>query len=186
NKISSKRKSFQDLELGEVFLQKYKGAKSIKIRVKAKKQIKVSLPFFMKFDDAIKFVEEKKAWIEEIQDLIPVKNFDPEEEKLLRRKAHAYLPFRLKTLSEKHNLPFKRLSIRASKTRWGSCSSAKNINLSIYLMKLPEHLIDYVILHELAHTIHQNHSKSFWQALSSLLGQEAKLVDKELKVHRIS
>jgi predicted metal-dependent hydrolase len=181
----SLKKTITHLQLGEIFLQKYRGAKSIKIRVKAKKQVKVSLPFFMKFDDAIKFVEEKKAWIEEIQDLIPAKNFDPEEDKLLRRKAHAYLPFKLKQLSEKHNLPYKRLSIRASKTRWGSCSSAKNINLSFYLMKLPEHLIDYVILHELAHTIHQNHSKAFWQALSALLGQEAKLVDRELKVHRI-
>ncbi len=71
----------------------------------------------------------------------------------LRNQAKAMLPSRLHTLSCRHGLPYQRVKINASSGRWGSCSSTQSINLSLYLMLLPSHLIDYVLLHELAHTI---------------------------------
>ncbi len=105
-------------------------------------------------------------------------------EAALRREAHSYLPQRLKELAEKHQLKYKGLAIRNTKTRWGSCSHENNINLCIHLMKLPDELIDYVILHELTHTVHKNHSPRFWAKLSELLGQNAKTIDKKLKKYR--
>lgn len=101
-----------------------------------------------------------------------------------RMEAHAYLPLRLKELAQEKGLTYKKLSIRRTLTRWGSCSSINNLNLSIYLMKLPNELIDYIILHELAHTKVKNHSTQFWVYLDSLTGQNSKLLAKQLKAFR--
>jgi predicted metal-dependent hydrolase len=103
----------------------------------------------------------------------------------LRDEAIKHLPRRLDELSSKTNIPYNRLFIKNIKTRWGSCSARNNINLNIHLMRLPEHLIDYVILHELAHVVEKNHGKKFWQALDMITGG-AKKFDKELKNYRIN
>ena len=102
-----------------------------------------------------------------------------------REEAKEYLPKRLNDLSDKHKLPFSELYIKNVKSRWGSCSGKNNINLSIHLMRLPDHLIDYVLLHELAHTKIKNHSKKFWQFLDTLI-VNAKEIDKELRQFRMS
>ena len=66
------------------------------------------------------------------------------------------------------------------KTLWGSCSSQGNINLNIHLMRLSDDLVDYIILHELAHTVEQNHGKMFWALLDSIMG-DSRLIRKKLK-----
>ena len=104
-------------------------------------------------------------------------------EETLRKEAKDYLPKRVKELAEKNSFRFKKVSVRNSKTRWGSCSYENNINLNIHLMRLPNHLIDYVILHELVHTKIKNHSKDFWNMLDLVTGN-AKKLDKELKNYR--
>lgn len=97
----------------------------------------------------------------------------------LRKEAIAYLPIRMAELANKSGLSFAGISIRASKTRWGSCSSKNNINLSLHLMRLPDRLIDYVILHELAHTVVKNHSEKYWAYLEKIC-PGSKILDKEL------
>jgi predicted metal-dependent hydrolase len=97
-----------------------------------------------------------------------------------RIEATKYLPERLKILAENHNLQFRRITVRDNKTRWGSCSRDNNINLNIHLMRLPQPLCDYVILHELSHTVHKHHQKAFWQFLEILCGGRAKILDREL------
>lgn len=84
---------------------------------------------------------------------------------VMRWEAKIYLPKRLNELALKHGFKYEKLSIKNASTRWGSCSSANNINLNLHLMRLPDHLIDYVILHELVHTVEKNHSSKFWSAL---------------------
>ena len=107
----------------------------------------------------------------------PNANFEDEElqiwlrkviEEVLRKNAKIILPSRIDNLSKQHQLPYQSLKISSSQGRWGSCSSRKNINLSYYLLLLPSHLVDYVILHELAHTKEMNHSDKFWSVLNSL------------------
>jgi len=103
----------------------------------------------------------------------------------LRFESKNYLPDKVKELSQKHNLSYKKLFIKNLKSRWGSCSSKNNINLNLHLMRMPENLIEYVILHELAHTKEKNHGKNFWGLLNTLM-PDAKLFDKELKKHSVS
>lgn len=83
----------------------------------------------------------------------------------LRHCASLLLPKRLKELAGAHGFTFSSCSVRDSHSRWGSCSSRGSINLSIYLLLLPEELIDYVLLHELCHTVEMNHSERFWSLL---------------------
>lgn len=83
-------------------------------------------------------------------------------ERALKQEADSLLPQRVKSISHRHNLQYRGLKIRKLTSRWGSCSSKKEIALSYFLIQLPWNLIDYVILHELSHTIFHNHSRDFW------------------------
>jgi hypothetical protein len=105
-------------------------------------------------------------------------------EEALRIEAKEYIPAKTAELAELYKFSFNRIFIKNNKTRWGSCSRLCNLNFSLHLMMLPEELIDYVILHELSHTIEHNHSKNFWLILDSIYGN-AKAVDKKLKNYRI-
>jgi hypothetical protein len=100
-----------------------------------------------------------------------------------RKEANQILPERVRLLAQKHNLKYNTLRIKNITSRWGSCSNRDNINLSLFLMKLPDELIDYVILHELSHTIHKNHSPLFWRYLDNLVG-DAKSLSKQMKKYR--
>ena len=80
-------------------------------------------------------------------------------ERALRLEAKQYLPDKVREFAEMYGFKFNKLTLKNIKSRWGSCSRKNNINLSIHLMRLPDHLIDYVILHELVHTVHHNHSE---------------------------
>lgn len=83
----------------------------------------------------------------------------------LRKEAERLLPQRLSYLSAQTGLDYRSVGVKQLKSRWGSCNSSKEIILNLYLMQLPWHLIDYVILHELTHTRVMQHGPSFWREL---------------------
>ena len=89
------------------------------------------------------------------------------QEKWYRTIAKQYLNKRTKELSTKLKLPYSKLFIRKSKTKWGNCSRNKNISLNWKLIKAPEYVIDYLIIHELLHTIVMNHTHKFWTLMKS-------------------
>ncbi|MDD4605867.1 MAG: DUF45 domain-containing protein [Dysgonamonadaceae bacterium] len=99
----------------------------------------------------------------------------------LRLEAKRVLPGKVIFFAKKWNLNVAEIKINSSKGRWGSCSNKKNINLSLFLMMLPEYLIDYVVLHELAHTIELNHSKKFWELLDIFCDGKAAKLNQESK-----
>lgn len=98
----------------------------------------------------------------------------------MRQQAKALLPRRTAELAYMHGFHYERLTIRDSKTRWGSCSSRNTISLSLYLMQVPEHLQDYVILHELCHTVHHDHSPRFWALMDAVTDGQAHALRVEL------
>ena len=80
----------------------------------------------------------------------------------VRRRARQALPPLLEQVSRDTGLGFNRVSIRSQKTRWGSCSSRGNISLNDQLLFLPQETVEYLMIHELCHTRHLNHSGAFW------------------------
>jgi len=106
------------------------------------------------------------------------------EVETLRKEAGAVLPSRLRELASLHGFTVNRVTIKHNVSNWGSCSSKGNINLNLNLMRVPEHLRDYVMLHELCHLRHMNHSPEFHALLESLCpGHRA--LGKELKNYKL-
>ncbi len=103
----------------------------------------------------------------------------------LRKEAKRLLPDRTRQLADKFGFYFTKVKIQSSKSRWGSCSREKNINLSLYLMLLPANLIDYVILHELCHTKEMNHGDKFWAWMDKVTDAKTKELRAGLKKYHM-
>lgn len=127
----------------------------------------------------IKYPKDADVHSEDIQNIIRQAIED-----VWRREANIYLKKRVQELATKYGFRYNRVTIKNTRSRWGSCSHQNNINLTLHLMYLPQHLQDYIILHELAHTVEKNHGPAFWALLDEILG-DAKKTDKEMKKYRI-
>lgn len=104
----------------------------------------------------------------------------------MKKAAETYLPPLLSLWAERFGLTYRKVRITGARSRWGSCSAARTISLSCYLMLLPAKLMDYVILHELAHTKEMNHGPRFWELLDGMTEGKALLLRKELRAYRTS
>lgn len=102
---------------------------------------------------------------------------------IMRRHAKRFLPQRLDAIANKYGFTYNAVSIRSSRTRWGSCSAGRNIALSLYLMALPSELIDYVIKHELCHTVEMNHGPRFWNLMDKVTDCKAKELRNRVREH---
>ncbi len=100
--------------------------------------------------------------------------------KVLKNEAERFLPKRLALLANQHGFTYAEVKVRRMTSRWGSCSSTKLITLNIFLMQLPDYLIDYVLIHELVHTVHLDHSAEFWRTFERAL-PGAKQLRKSIK-----
>lgn len=107
-------------------------------------------------------------------------------EKALRIDAKNYIPQRVAELAKAHNFSYKNVRITSAKTRWGSCSGNNTLNFSLHIMRLPLHLIDFIIIHELSHTIHKNHGTAFHKLVNACCMGKEKIYSKELKQYSIS
>lgn len=87
----------------------------------------------------------------------------------LRAEAEKLLPARVRTLAAQHGYEYQSISVKQLKRRWGSCDQHGNLTFNLFVMQLPWDLIDYVILHELNHTVHMNHSAAFWSQLANAI-----------------
>ena len=107
-------------------------------------------------------------------------------EDVMRYEAKRLLPARIKSLAEAHGFHYAKVKINNSRTHWGSCTAQKNINLSLSVMLLPVHLSDYILLHELCHTVEMNHSDRFWLLMDRVTAGKTTVYRSELKKYRVS
>lgn len=112
-------------------------------------------------EKVIVYIHDNKNNREDIiRDLI-IKFYRIEAQKVLTERTSYY--------SKIIGVTLNKITIKDQKTVWGSCSSKKNINYSYRLIMAPIHIIDYLVIHELCHLIHMNHSKEYWKAVESVL-----------------
>ena len=200
--------------LGEVYFVKSQRARKLSIRINQAGEVRVSIPRFVSQKQAERFLLSKQPWIQkhlqrlqvkDCRDSLPpnggciqirgkdhrVQLLRGEQDveaaiwRMLQKEAKVYLPERVKELSEQHGYKISGIKIKKMRTRWGSCSAAKNINLNSWLVMLPDYLSDYVILHELVHTKIPDHSNRFWDELDGITGGQSKMYRRELRNQQI-
>jgi hypothetical protein len=132
----------------------------------------VTVPYFESYQVGIDFLESRREWVQAALERAAARNATlPEGEDIdsLRLKAKAYLPDRLKALAGRYGFRYNRVTIKHNTSNWGSCSTKGNINLNLNLMRVPGPLQDYILLHELTHLRHADHSSAFHAELERLL-----------------
>ena len=122
-----------------------------------------------------KFVESKRSWIEKhlekIENRKELPAFTEAELRDLADRAAKTLPARVRYFAALVGVSYGRITIRSQRTRWGSCSAKGNLNFNCLLMLCPEEVRDYVVVHELCHRRHMDHSKEFWQEVEHFCPQ---------------
>lgn len=113
-------------------------------------------------------------------DALPVKKLSNDELKKLADKACSYIPGRVAHFAPLVGVTYGRITIRNQRTRWGSCSSKGNLNFNWRLIFAPEEVVDYIVVHELAHRKEMNHSRAFYNVVASVL-PDYKVQEKWLK-----
>ncbi|MHC4555193.1 MAG: M48 family metallopeptidase [Planctomycetota bacterium] len=149
-------------------------AKNMRITIHPTQAITVTVPVNLSLKHAEAFVRSKQAWIQKhLQKKRESQSNQPAQPQLSQEelnRAKDKLFSRLEYFSEKYKLPY---------------NSQNNISLNINIAFLPEHLQDYILLHELCHIRHKNHSKDFWTQLDTYCDGRAKDYAKELKTYRM-
>ena len=149
--------------------------KTIALQIKGDGRIIVRAPLRMAARDIQRFVDSKAAWIEKHLAIIqqrqqPVGSaFTLEQLQQLADAAKSDLPRRVARFAALVGVTYGRITIRAQKSRWGSCSGKGNLNFNCLLMLCPEEVRDYVVVHELCHRKELNHSPRFWAEVEKVL-----------------
>lgn len=102
---------------------------------------------------------------------------------IYRYEAKKLLAPKINELAQKHGFQINKITIRNNKRNWGSCSSKNNISLNLQMMKLPDELIEYILLHELVHTRIKNHGPQFWTKLDELTNFRARELSKKVRTY---
>ncbi len=102
----------------------------------------------------------------------------------LRLEAKETLPDMVAGLAAQHGFACGSVCVKATRSKWGSCTARNDINLSLFVALLPEHLAEYIVLHELCHTVHKDHSERFHGLLDRVTGGRSKELNRELRSYR--
>ena len=155
--------------------------KTLSIEVKTN-EVLVRAPQRMTNQQIRVFLEQKKEWIEKHQKILQTQAeivkreplYTEEDIKEFATKALQIIPQKVKHYAQIVDVDYGRITIRNQKTRWGSCSSKGNLNFNCLLVLFPDEVIDYVVVHELCHRKHMNHSKIFYAEVERVLPEYKK------------
>lgn len=163
--------------------------KTLSLQIKQDGSIFVRAPYNLPDREIQRFLQEKSAWIEKTLAKVNAANeeavcdpLSPEDIRFLAKQAKDVLPVKVKMYAGQMGVSYGRITIRNQATRWGSCSSSGNLNFNCLLMLAPEKVQDYVVVHELSHRRHMNHSSAFWDEVASVM-PDYKVCVKWLKDH---
>ncbi len=156
--------------IGPVRFEKSRRARRVSLSLRASRGVRVAVPWRVSFNEARRFVVAKRDWILRTCGRIERARECCREAvvaagRLDRRAARAQLAGRLAELAAEHGFVCGRLSVRSQGTVWGSASPRGRIQLNARLACLPSDLADYVIVHELVHTVVRGHGRAFWREL---------------------
>ncbi len=165
--------------------------KHIRITITRDGTIKISKPRHVTIPQVEAFILSKADWINHHLDRIknsPTRNAtEPQQPKLTRRDylrlkpiAHDLVTNKLALYNQHYHFPYKNISIKNTKTRWGSCSRSRNLNFNYKIALIPEQLQDYIVVHELCHLGQFNHSQKFWDLVAETIPNHIEL-RKQLK-----
>ena len=148
--------------------------KSMTIQIKSHGQVIVRTPYRVSKRTVEQFLYAHQNWILEKQHQVIAAeaqqvHITDEERKQGIELAKKLIPERVAYFAKHMGVTYGRITIREQKTRWGSCSSKGNLNFNWKLVLFEPELLDYVVVHELAHRIEMNHSASFWAIVESVL-----------------
>ncbi len=187
--MKTKAKLIEIDSVGQILFERSNRARHIRISVKPFKGVRVAVPYKVSFDQARQFAQLKRNWIK--KHLHKMRQVEKEHEafskhstEINRAEARKKLVKRLNKLSEQHGFSYNKVFVRNQKTRWGSCSSKNNISLNMKLVRLPDEMIDYVLLHELVHTRIKNHGHAFWAELNKFV-RDAKGMSKKMNEYKV-
>lgn len=181
--MKSSAKIYVDPDIGEVTFRTSVRSRSIGIRVHPVKGVSVSVPYIVPYQAALAFFRLRREWVLETMARQRERYKDvrvPTEAEIeaMRRQAKAELPPRLAELAARYGFEYGKVTIKNNATNWGSCSTKGNINLNLKVVRLPALLQDYVLLHELCHLRHHDHSHAFHLLLEHVLTDKIlKLMD---------
>jgi len=168
-------------DVGSVAVVASDRASYARITLKRDGSITQTVPRRVSLRQARKFLESRVAWIRRHQqgfrDLDQLPAMD-------RAEARRILTNRVAELARAHGFEYNKVFVKNQRTLWGSCSARNNINLNVNLLRLPDDLRDYVILHELVHTRHKNHSRAFWDEMNRILG-DGKHFQRKLRSYKL-
>ena len=149
--------------------------KTLALEISRDGLLKVRAPYKVSREEIQNFVKLKESWIfKHLKRIEETKADQPdplsaEEIEKLAQKALQVLPEKVENYARMIGVIYGRITIRNQKTRWGSCSSKGNLNFNCQLMRLPEELQDYVVVHELCHRKEMNHSSDFWKEVEYIM-----------------
>ena len=148
--------------------------------------MRLSYPRLVSTAKALRFLEEKVEWVLQMREKVAERSmqgadYTPAQIEALRREAKRILPAMVERLARQHGFSYGRVTIRATRSKWGCCTPQNNLSLSLFLMTLPTHLQEFVVLHELCHTVHHNHSAEFHALLNRVTGGREKELNRQLK-----
>ena len=179
-------KIYKHPRLGDVVLRQRWTTSRISLSVKPSGEVRLSYPRLVSSAKALRFLEEKVEWVLQMREKISKSamqgaDYTPAQIEALRREAKQILPAMVERLARQYGFRYGRVTIRATRSKWGCCTSQNNLSLSLFLMTLPTHLQEFVVLHELCHTVHHNHSAEFHALLNKVTGGREAELSRQLK-----